>query len=73
MTVSKGDGEKNAVWMTYPLERISLGDVKDRCNKEWHVTLQAFWTVAFALSGREFFGWNSKEAIFGVGLQSVRK
>ncbi|KAJ8078433.1 Non-ribosomal peptide synthetase [Marasmius tenuissimus] len=64
--VPKADGEKDVVWMTYPLEKISLGDVKDKCNKEWHVTLQAFWTVAFAVAGREFFGWNSKEAIFGV-------
>ncbi|KAL0578432.1 Non-ribosomal peptide synthetase [Marasmius crinis-equi] len=59
------DSEKEAVWMTYPLDGISLGDLKDKCNRDWHVTLQAFWAVAFAIAGREFFGWNL-DAIFGV-------
>ncbi|KAF9257797.1 hypothetical protein L218DRAFT_85650 [Marasmius fiardii PR-910] len=59
-------GETEPVWMTYPFEGVSLSDVKERCSREWHVTLQAFWTVVFAIAGREVFGWGEEQAVFGV-------
>ncbi|KAG7086753.1 NRPS protein [Marasmius oreades] len=59
-------GEAKAIWRTYQLEGVSLSDVKEKCSRHWHVTLQAFWTVGFAVAGRELFGWSSKEAVFGV-------
>uniref|UniRef100_A0A0W0FS42 Carrier domain-containing protein n=1 Tax=Moniliophthora roreri TaxID=221103 RepID=A0A0W0FS42_MONRR len=54
-------------WVQKVFDGVSLEDLQTRCRKDWKVTVQAFWSVAFAIAGKEMFGWGGhNEAVFGM-------
>ena len=59
--------ESEPKWVQKTFDGVSLEDLQSRCRKDWKVTVQAFWSVAFALAGQKIFNWGGHdEAVFGV-------
>ncbi|KAK7033521.1 Non-ribosomal peptide synthetase [Paramarasmius palmivorus] len=59
--------ESEPKWIQKTFDGVSLEDLQSRCRKDWKVTVQAFWSVAFALAGQKIFNWGGHdEAVFGM-------